>query len=115
MSKLGIIVGMAVILSEAAIAQEKNPYACLGEAGGVVGLKLTDGSLEKLKADGISGDILRELEALKGKEFVEEGVFLLALRAATRRGERDAKFESLVLESASRERGVRVIHQAIKN
>ena len=114
MSKLCIIVWVVVILSEPTIAQQNNPYACLGEAGGVVSLKLTDRSLEKLKSDGISGDTLRDLEAMKGKEFIEEGVFLLALRSASR-GERDAKFESLVLESAARERGVRVIHQAIKN
>jgi hypothetical protein len=114
MSKLGIIVCMVVTLSEAAMAQANNPYACLGEADGVVGLKLTDRSLTRLSSKGISADRLKDLDGMKSRRFIEEGVFLLALRSVGR-GKRDEQFESLVLQSASRERGVSVIRQAINN
>lgn len=114
MSKLGIIVWMVVSLSATVVAQQNNPYRCLGEAEGVSSFKITERSVETLKSIGIPTDILRALETMQSKEFIEEGVFFDALKAAIG-DEQAAKYETKILEHTSREKGVRVIRQAIKN
>lgn len=114
MSKLYVVFWLALSLFETVVAQQNNPYACLGEAEIASSFRITEQSLEKLKSEEVPSDILRSLVAIKGKEFVEEQVFLNSIRAIIG-DEETTKFKSKILEHASRETSVRVIRQAIRN
>src|SRR2546425_8332405 len=114
MLKLIIVFLMVASLSVTVVGQQNNPYLCLGDAEGVSSLKITERSLGKLKSEGVPIDILKALEAIKNREFIEEAVLLDALRAAIG-NEQAAKYRSKILAYTSRERSVSLIRHAIKN
>src|SRR5258708_18875055 len=114
MPKLSLVFVLVVSSSGIVFAQQNNPYLCLGDAEGVSSLKITERSLEKLKSNGIPSEILKALETIKNKEFIEEAVFLDAIRGAIG-SDQAAKYESKILTYTSRERSVSLIRQAIKN
>src|SRR5262249_34710010 len=110
MSKLNIIMCLVLFLTATAIAQSNDPYACLGEAQGVIRIEITDRSLKRLESKKIPPDVINKLALLKGREFIEREKFLDTLRAII--GNRlTQEYQGLIIKLSSTRTSVDVIRR----